>query len=82
MPSILKTLKIIQNNSYENYLKEPSNKNGLCGTTAKQLRRCLTETSEISSPSTKIRPPEIGLKRNSAFSTLDLPAPVLPTIPT
>jgi len=64
------------------YLKDPSNKKGLCGTTAKCPRSSRTATLAKSMPSTKMRPLQIGTKRKSAFSILDLPAPVLPIIPT
>jgi hypothetical protein len=81
MLSLLQTLRKYSRQKFY-HLREASNKKGLCGTTEKRLRRSLTETSEMSMPSTKIRPLQTGIKRNSAFSTLDLPAPVLPTIPT
>lgn len=64
------------------YLNDPSNKNGLWGTTAIRERRSLTGTPAMFIPSTIIRPPQIGLRRNTAFRMLDFPAPVLPTIPT
>ena len=64
------------------YLNDPSNKNGLWGTTAKWERRSLREISAILIPSTKIQPPLIGFKRNRAFKMLDFPAPVLPMTPT
>lgn len=64
------------------YLKDPSNKKGLCGTTANRPRRSLTGVLIMLSPSTKICPPQIGVRRKRAFNMLDFPAPVLPTIPT
>lgn len=64
------------------YLNDALNKNGLWGTTANCERRCLRETIDISTSSTRMRPPVIELRRNKAFKMLDFPAPVLPMTPT
>lgn len=63
------------------YLNDPSKRNGVCGTTEKRVRRSLNEVLAIFIPSTKMQPPESGLRRNNTFKMLDFPAPVLPTIP-
>lgn len=69
-------------NIFPDYLTDPSNKNGLWGTTEKCVRSSLTGTSAMFIPSTKIYPVHIGVRRKRAFKTLDFPAPVLPMIPT
>lgn len=82
MKAVKRSLKTVRKSTLSSYLKDPSNKKGLCGTTAKCPRSSLTATLAKSMPSTKMRPLQIGTKRKSAFSILDLPAPVLPIIPT
>lgn len=56
------------------------NSNGSCGITLMCLRKALRGTLEVSTPSITILPLE-GVRRNSAYSSEDFPAPVLPTMP-
>lgn len=59
----------------------PSNKMGSWGMILRRLRRSWTPIVEISILSITIRPLDGSTKRNSAWIKVDLPLPVLPTIP-
>lgn len=68
-------------NTQLDYLNDPSNRNGLWGTTAKCERSSLTGISLMFTPSMRMEPVHIGVSRKRAFNKLDFPAPVLPIIP-
>ena len=59
----------------------PPKRKGLWGTIVSRERRCRRETSAVFTPSIKILPTLIGVKRKRLLRILDFPAPVLPAIP-
>mmetsp|Transcript_20847 Transcript_20847/g.62205 ORF Transcript_20847/g.62205 Transcript_20847/m.62205 type:complete len:250 (+) Transcript_20847:115-864(+) len=60
----------------------PANSVGACGTMAMRPRSALSPTDATSTPSMRTAPPWMGYMRRIDCTSVDLPAPVLPTTPT
>lgn len=62
--------------------KKSSQKHLTCGIMLRFPRRSWSPIVDISTPSITILPPDPSRTLNKQFVIVDLPAPVLPTIPT